>query len=45
MKLEAIAEDIGKFGLVSAIVIVIIMCIRFGVDKGSNDSWKNSDLG
>lgn len=29
MKLEKIAEDIGKFGLISAIVIVVILLIRF----------------
>ena len=39
MKLEAIAEDIGKFGLVSAIIIVIIMVIRFGIEKGAKNNW------
>jgi hypothetical protein len=34
MKLEAIAEDIGKFGLISAVVIVIVLIIRFGIEKG-----------
>jgi len=30
-KLEKIAEDIGKFGLCSAILILIVLLIRFGV--------------
>lgn len=33
-KLEKIAEDIGKFGLYSAIVILVILLIRFGIEKG-----------
>lgn len=45
MKLEAIAEDIGKFGLVSAIIIVIIMVIRFGIEKGAKNNWQDKDLG
>jgi magnesium-transporting ATPase (P-type) len=31
MKLENIAEDIGKFGLYSAILIVLVLLIRFTV--------------
>jgi magnesium-transporting ATPase (P-type) len=31
MKLEKIAEDIGKFGLYSAISIVLILLIRFAI--------------
>jgi hypothetical protein len=34
MKLEKIAEDIGKFGLYSAITIVIVLLIRFAIEKG-----------
>lgn len=30
-KLQKIAEDIGKFGLISAILILIILLIRFGI--------------
>ena len=30
-KLEKIAEDIGKFGLCSAVLILVILLIRFGV--------------
>lgn len=40
--MTAIAEDIGKFGLISAIVIVCVMCIRFGVERGINDDWESS---
>ena len=45
MKLEAIAEDIGKFGLISAIVIVVVMCIRFGIERGTRDDWESKHLG
>jgi magnesium-transporting ATPase (P-type) len=45
MKLEAIAEDIGKFGLISAIVIVIVLVIRFGIERGINKDWENKHLG
>jgi hypothetical protein len=31
MKLEKIAEDIGKFGLYSAISILFILLIRFAI--------------
>ena len=34
MKLTAIADDIGKFGLISAILIVIAMLIRFSIERG-----------
>ncbi len=39
MKLEAIAEDIGKFGLIAAVIIVIIMVIRFAIEKSTKESW------
>lgn len=42
MKLEKIAEDIGKFGLYSAIVIVIILLIRFSIEKGISKEWDTS---
>lgn len=45
MKLEAIAEDIGKFGLISAIIIVIVLIIRFGIERGLNKDWENKHLG
>lgn len=32
-KLEAIAMDIGNMGLKSAIVIVLVLFIRFGIEK------------
>ena len=34
-KLEKVAGDIGKFGLYSAIFIVIVLLIRFGIVKGT----------
>ena len=30
-KLEVIAVDIGKFGLISAILILVVLLIRFGI--------------
>jgi len=33
MKLEAIANDIGKFGLISAIIIVASLLIRLAIEK------------
>lgn len=41
MKLTAIAEDIGKFGLWSAIIIVLVMIIRLAIERGSN--WESTD--
>jgi magnesium-transporting ATPase (P-type) len=32
-KLEQIAEDIGKFGLISAIVILLVLIIRFCAEE------------
>ena len=40
-KLEKIAEDIGKFGLISAICIVIILLIRLAIEKGISRQWDN----
>lgn len=39
MKLEKIAEDIGKFGLYSAITIVVVLLIRFSIEKGISREW------
>lgn len=43
MKLETIAEDIGKFGLYSAISIVIVLLIRFAIEKGISREWDTSE--
>ena len=40
MKLEAIAEDIGKFGLYSSITIVTILLVRFAIEKGISRTWE-----
>lgn len=42
MKLEKIAEDIGKFGLYSSITIVIILLLRFGIEKAITPKWETS---
>ena len=34
MKLAAIAEDIGKFGSYSALLIVFVMLLRFAIERG-----------
>jgi len=43
MKLETIAQDIGKFGLISAIFTVALMFIRFGIDLSRSSSGWDSD--
>ena len=39
MKLQKIAEDIGKFGLYSAILIVVVLLVRFAIEKGISREW------
>ena len=43
MKLEKIAEDIGKFGLYSAIAILVILLIRFAIEKGISREWNTEE--
>jgi hypothetical protein len=38
--LEALATDIGKFGLYSALVIVGVLLIRFAITKGISREWE-----
>jgi magnesium-transporting ATPase (P-type) len=41
-KLEAIARDIGFFGLYSAVLILIVLIIRFIIEKSVNGfEWSN----
>lgn len=42
-KLEILAEDIGKFGLYSAIIILVVLLIRFGVEKIIHKNWDSSE--
>ena len=42
LKLETLAQDIGKFGLYSAVVIVLVLLIRFGIEKGISQKWDTS---
>jgi P-type E1-E2 ATPase len=37
--LEALATDIGKFGLYSALLIVTVLLIRFAIVKGIKKEW------
>lgn len=44
-KLETIANDIGKFGTISAIAIFLILTIRFAIENALNsDKFQASDL-
>jgi magnesium-transporting ATPase (P-type) len=40
-KLEKIAEDIGKFGLVAAVCTMMIMVLRVMMDYGENKKWSS----
>ena len=31
--------------MISAIVIVCVLCIRFGIERGVKDDWENKHLG
>ena len=42
-KLEAIAEDIGKLGLYSAVLIVVILLIRFAIERILNNSFDSEN--
>lgn len=44
MKLQALAEDIGYFGMISAVLIVIVLIIRFSVERAIKDDWSNRYL-
>lgn len=37
-----LAEDIGKFGLISAIIILVVLLVRFTVEKIIHDNWDSS---
>jgi len=43
IKLTSIAEDIGNFGLYSAVIIVLVMIIRFAIERIVDDRWNNSE--
>lgn len=43
-KLEKLASDIGKFGMYSAILIFVVLMIRFSIEKISNPWETNKDL-
>jgi magnesium-transporting ATPase (P-type) len=42
-KLEAIARDIGNFGLISAVIIVLVLLIRLAIERISENHWENSE--
>jgi len=42
-KLEKIAEDIGKFGLIAAVLTLMILILRVLIDYGNNKKWTNSE--
>lgn len=39
MKLEAIARDIGNFGLISSCLIVLVLLVRFAIERGTENYW------
>ena len=41
-KLEAIARDIGKFGLISALFVLGILILRFIIDRAVEGLWDHS---
>lgn len=45
MKLEAIAHDIGKFGLVSAIIIVFVLLLRFTIERSLANEFSSKHVG
>lgn len=38
-KLETLANDIGRFGLYSAIGVIVVMLIRLAITRGSARDW------
>lgn len=42
-KLEKIATDIGKFGMVSSIITFLVLLIRFLADRGRNGDWSDKE--
>jgi len=38
-KLEAIARDIGKFGLIGASLIVFVLFLRFAIERAVKKNW------
>ncbi|CAD8132398.1 unnamed protein product [Paramecium pentaurelia] len=42
VKLTMIAEDIGKFGLISAVLIFFVLMIRFAIERGIANEWDHS---
>ena len=43
-KLETIADDIGKFGLYSAILIIIILIARFTAERIQEESFDSDNI-
>jgi magnesium-transporting ATPase (P-type) len=43
-KLEAIARDIGKFGLYSGALIFIVLMIRFAIERIINNNFKGEHV-
>ena len=45
IKLEEIAQDIEKFELISAVVIVLVLIIRFAIERVIEKHWQDKHLG
>lgn len=37
-----LAKDIGKFGFISATLILIVLLLRFGIQKAIDKTWDSS---
>ena len=42
-KLEGLARNIGKFGLISAVLILVVLCIRFTVIRIEQNNWEREN--
>ena len=42
-KLEAIAQDIGKFGLISAVLIVFVLILRLAIERIIDNDWDHKE--
>ena len=41
-KLVKIAQDIGKFGLISSIIVIVILLLRFAIERIKENKWDHS---
>ena len=44
-KLDKLAKDIGKMGLIASILVVAVLFLRFFIFRGLYKGWSNADIG